>query len=95
VEKPRSAASADFRGDNRAPFPAPQADYAGHLLVVKAALAVWIFGLGCLWALSVRSVPFADSERVVEAARLAAAGDFSFFSTKLRYFQMFPISSAS
>lgn len=62
----------------------------GHLLVVKAALAVWVFGLGCLWALSVRSVPFADSERVVEAARLAAAGDFSFFSTKLRYFQMFP-----
>ncbi len=57
---------------------------------VKIALAVWVFGLSCLWAFSVRSVPEADSARVVEAAQLAAANDFSFFSTKLRYFQLFP-----
>lgn len=57
---------------------------------VKIALAVWVFGMSCLWAFSIRSIPEADSARVVEAARLAAAGDFSFFGAKLQYFQMFP-----
>ncbi len=58
--------------------------------VAKIVLAVWVFGLSCIWALSVCSIPEADSARVVEAARLAAAGDFSFFRSKLQYFQMFP-----
>lgn len=61
-----------------------------HLLLAKIVLACWAFVLSLLWSLSVRSVPTADSKYILEAASLAANGDFSFFSNKLQYFQMFP-----
>ncbi len=61
-----------------------------HLRAAKIVLACWVFILSLSWSLSVKTVPTADSKYILEAASQAANGDFSFFSGKLRYFQMFP-----
>ncbi|MEN6595257.1 MAG: hypothetical protein ABFC31_09985 [Clostridiaceae bacterium] len=61
-----------------------------HLRAAKVVLACWTFVLALSWSLSVKTVPTADSKYILEAASQAANGDFSFFSGKLRYFQMFP-----
>lgn len=61
-----------------------------HLRAAKIVLACWVFVLALSWSLSVKTVPTADSKYILEAASQAANGDFSFFSGKLRYFQMFP-----
>jgi len=61
-----------------------------HVRIAKVVLVCWTFGLSLFWSLGVQTVPTADSRAILNAALLAAQGDFSFFADKQQYFQMFP-----
>ncbi len=61
-----------------------------HVRIAGIVMLCWTFALSMIWMTAVRSVPTADSRYVLEAASSAAKNDFSFFSSKQHYFQMFP-----